>query len=129
MRKDAGSCLSQAVFAPPDFGGAPPPDASKNRQTMRSGGGGGFPQGFAAFGCIGSSASGCQPAEESNIYLRVPGFTISAQTPAPKLLPWTSSWSAQQSERGVEDIRILRSPSSLCSSLAGSCDGEILTSW
>ena len=78
--KDAGLGLFhlQAIFAPPDFGGGSPPDASKTHQATMIGAGG-FLQGFAASGCIGSSASGCQPAEESNIYLRIPGFTTSAQ--------------------------------------------------
>ena len=56
------------MFAPPDFGGVSPPDASETRQAMMSGGDG-FPQGFAASGCIGSSASGCQPT--TNIYLTI----------------------------------------------------------
>ena len=51
------------MFAPPDFGGVSPPDASETRQAMMSGGDG-FPQGFAASGCIGLSASGCQPTTE-----------------------------------------------------------------
>ena len=57
------------MFAPPDFGGGSPPDASKTRQALMIGGGG-FPQGFAAFGCIGLSASGCQPTTESHLHLR-----------------------------------------------------------
>ena len=57
------------MFAPPDFGGVPPPDASKTRHALMIGGGG-FPQGFVAFGCIGLSASGCQPTTESHLHLR-----------------------------------------------------------
>ena len=47
------------MFAPPDFGGVSPPGASKTLPMTI--GGGDFQQGFAASGCIGSSASGCQP--------------------------------------------------------------------
>ena len=71
--KDAGLGLFhlQAISAPPDSGGGSPPDASKTHQAMMIGAGG-FRQGFAASGCIGLSASGCQPtAEKVSISLKI----------------------------------------------------------